>query len=823
MGGGNVERGVVLAALVALVGAGTTLVSGPRVARAQAGASDEESQIYVEEARAALAKKDYALAGRLLDKALKVNPRRIDAYVLRATVHALRKEYDQGIAVLRRARALAPDNPHVLTALGTQLVLGKKYDEGVALLEDVVRRWPDRYEAHAALAHYYEGVGRWADATVEFNAYFKTRPSSLAREDATHQVDLANALLRSGDPRAARTLYQKILTADGKSAIARLGLGWSIAAIDCAAAIPVLRGLADLVARYPEVLLVEGRCEMILGRSRDALESANNYSKLRPDAAEGWGLLGEARLSTGDLKGASVALREALERAPDNQLYSLYLARVERLQGQPVAAAARLQKAGAPAEFEDEWTHELGEALLADGRAAEAARLLAPWAEAHATDASARVLLGIALAESGDAPGAILHLEQTLVLRPTQQRARAPLAAALGTVAVAAFRRADYAQAEARLVRAAKLGDDPLILRNLGAVRLIAGNGPGAVDALERAAKLTPDAITLHLLGRAYAAVGKDKQADATLGQALKLASHAGTADSAHALDVRLDLASVQLTNGDSAESVATLEPAFASTDATRGPRVRAAYFVAARAAATGWMRVGAFERATRQLEEAAQRLPKDADELSVAVRCDLALAATGAGLRDAALRRLRELERDKSVCPFVTPADRLAVPILIAWNEGTQIAYADKALKRLEAIRKLASGPARPLVREAARVITLRAAAELYAKGNVGKARAYLAKARKYEDTPSAELLHDEAVMLLEDGQLDAAIAGLEAVAADVPEAYVNLGVAWERKGNSKKALEQYRRAATANVRFAPLRKWIAAKERIWGVEGGG
>ena len=785
----------------------------PVRAYAQAGGADEESEIYVQDARAALARKDYRQAGALLDKALKVNPRRIDTYVLRATVHALRKEYAQGIAVLRRARALAPDNPHVLTTLGAQLVLAHKYDEGVPLLEDVARRWPDRYDAHITLAHYYEGVGRWTDSIAQFNAYFKSRPGSLAGDDSTHQLDLANSMLRSGDARGARAIYECILAADQKNLLARLGVAWSLAAIDCGQALPRLRALADLASKYPEVLLVQGRCEMILGKTNEALGSAGEYNRLRPDAAEGWALLGDARMSTGDLKGAAAALRGALERAPGNPLYSLRLARVERLQGGASAAVQRLRKAGAPPGFEDEWTRELGEALLADGHADEATRLLGPWVEAHATDVGAQTMLGISMLGAGDADGAILHLEQALTLDPAQPRARPPLQAALATVGVAAFQKKDYTRAEARLARAAQLGDDALVLRDLGAVRLVAGNAPGAIEPLERAVKLAPDATSWHLLGRAYGKTGKDKQAEAALRQALKLVTDAG-----YALDIRVDLAAALVATGDAAEAVAVLEPAFAGNDAARAPRVRTAWFMAARAAATQWMRLGAFERATRQLEDAEKRLPRDAGDLSVAVRCDYALAATGAGLRDAALRRLHDLEHEKAVCPFAAPADRLAVPILIAWNEGSLIAFADQALKRLENLRKSASGPARPLVHEAARVILLRAAAELYGKGNVAKARSYVVKAHRYEDLASAELAHDDAVLLLEDGQLDAAISGLEAVAQVVPEALVNLGLAWERKGDPHKALDYYRRAAAAGVRFAPLRGWIVAKERMWG-----
>src|SRR6185369_209956 len=145
---------------------------------------------------------------------------------------------------------------------------------------------------------------------------------------------------------------------------------------------------------------------------------------------------GDARLAAGDLKGAAAALHAALERAPRRAVYALGLARVERLSGTPAAAVQRLRNAGAPAGYEDEWTRELGEALLADGKPGEAAHVLTPWVAAHATDVGAQTILGVALLDGGDAEAAAIHLEQALTLDPTQTRARAPLAAALVTSGV---------------------------------------------------------------------------------------------------------------------------------------------------------------------------------------------------------------------------------------------------------------------------------------------------------------------------------------------------------------------------------------------------
>jgi hypothetical protein len=72
--------------------------------------------------------------------------------------------------------------------------------------------------------------------------------------------------------------------------------------------------------------------------------------------------------------------------------------------------------------------------------------------------------------------------------------------------------------------------------------------------------------------------------------------------------------------------------------------------------------------------------------------------------------------------------------------------------------------------------------------------------------------------VIDLANGKLDAAISALERVQGDVPEALINLGVAYDRKHEPVKALEYWRKAAAGGARFAPLDGWIESKERLWG-----
>ncbi len=169
--------------------------------------------------------------------------------------------------------------------------------------------------------------------------------------------------------------------------------------------------------------------------------------------------------------------------------------------------------------------------------------------------------------------------------------------------------------------------------------------------------------------------------------------------------------------------------------------------------------------------------------------------------------------------CPFPPPADTQAAPILTAFTEGRTAKRASKALDRLTALAGKSSGPAAVLLGTATRVVALEAASDAYRGGRLALARRYLqagksATSRVGQD----ELAHNLAVLEVEDGNVDAAIVVLERLVAKLPEALVNLGIAYERKGDPVRALDAWRRARRVGVRFAPLGDWIESKERIYG-----
>lgn len=207
------------------------------------------------------------------------------------------------------------------------------------------------------------------------------------------------------------------------------------------------------------------------------------------------------------------------------------------------------------------------------------------------------------------------------------------------------------------------------------------------------------------------------------------------------------------------------------------------------------------------------------AEEPTLAAKCDLAVAAVTAGDAAAALTALHAISGQS--CPFPPPSDTQAAPILVAFTEGLNPKKAGKALDRLTALAGKSTGAAAALLGTAIRVVALNAAQDAYRAGQLAPARKYLATAKAANARyGNDEIAADLAVLDLADGHVDVAIGELDKLSAKVPEALVNLGIAFERKGDHVRALDTWRRARKLGVRFAPLTEWIESKERIYGGE---
>ncbi len=777
--------------------------------------AEDESASFVEDGRSALRNGKLDDAAKSLDQALALNPRRVEAYVLRSAVYAARKQYKEGIALMRRAQELAPGDAEVLTALGTHLVLSGDVTTGVPLLQQVVANEPSRYDAQLLLGHHWHDTARWPESIASLEAYFAARPAALAGEDARHRIELADSYLRYRQPQKALALFEQSHRGANKSKKgsgstelrARMGVAWATAAIDCKKARPLLRELEPMAEQHPEIWLVDGQCALALGDPNGALGLGRKYLDRAPKQnAAGHALVGEAYAARGLLAEAKKELEAARTLEPGRRRWTVRLASVLRRAGQHAEALATLEKLGAPTPpaSDADWWLEAGEAELALGEHAKVVARLTPVVPALVNHAPVRTVLGAAQLGAGQAEAAIPTLEDAEGIQ-SSARSRKLLSDALTNVAVAKLTANDAAGAEPLLTRAETLDGNAIVWRNLGIARLALNKSADAVLAFDRAVKADPSALHLMLAARAHA-INSD------IPGARGLYDRALSTDKDNA-EIAIDWAATEVAGGDPALAVVALEKT--ATSAHTGPlaaRHKAALATARHAAGLAQLRAGNGAKAVELLRAAA--VP---GESTLARKCDLAIAAVVAGDVPAALTALKAVQGQS--CPFPPPADTQAATILIAFTEGLSLKRAGKSLDRLTALAGKSTGVAAAMLGTAIRVVALNAAQDAYRAGQLAQARKYLATAKAANARVGGdEVAHNLAVLDLADGKVDAAIAQLERLGPRIPEALVNLGIAYERKGEHPKALDAWRRAKKAGVRFTPVNDWIESKERIYG-----
>lgn len=771
---------------------------------------EDESAGFVEEGRAALRRNELDDAAKALDQALALNPRRVEAYVLRSAVYAAKKQYSAGVALMKKAQALAPTDPEVLSALGSQLVLSGDVEAGVPLLVQVVAKDPARYDAQLLLGHHWHDAAKWSDAITALEAYFAHRPTALAKEDPRHQVDLADSYLRAHQAQKALTLFETAgehARSPGTQLRAKLGTAWATAAVDCKRARPLLHDLDTLGEQHPEIWLVDGQCALALGDSNGALALGRRYLERTKKNAAGHALVGEALAARGNLAEAKKELETARDLEPERRRFTVKLAQVLRRAGKPADALDVLTKLGPPAQAsaDPDWYTEKGEILLAQNDAAGAIAKLAPVMPELATNAPIHVVFGAAQLETNQAAAAVQTLEDGEKLQSTA-RGKKLLVEALVAAAVVKLAANDAAGAEPMLARANQLDDmNAVVWRDLGVARLALDKPGDAIGVLDRAAK-APDAaaVVIMLDARAHALTNDPAGARALYERAI--------ADKESALEVSLDWAASEVATGDPAVAVSALEKtASLAKSGAVVQRHRQALATARHASALAMLKAGNGQKALELMRAVV------AADTAIANRCDLAVAAVAADNASTALAALKNVAN--ATCPFPPPMDTQAVPILAAFTEGLNPKRAARSLDRLTALGAKTTGAAAALLGTAIRVVALNAASDAYHDGQLAAARKYLATAKAANArVGNDEVAHNLAVLDLADGRVDAAIAQLDRLAGKVPEALVNLGIAYERKGDHVRALDAWRRAKKLNVRFAPLPEWIDAKERIYG-----
>jgi protein O-GlcNAc transferase len=190
---------------------------------------------------------------------------------------------DQAVTFLRDLIRADPRNPDARLLLGSVLMEAGQREESIAQLREAVRLLPKSAEAHNALGEAYSTFGDPKAARPEFE-----RAVELDPRHAQAQVNLADVMLQQGDGQAAAPHLEQAIRLFGNK--------------------------PD--AAYPHYLWAK-----VYSDERDAAKAASELEQavaLRPDFAEAWSDLGDARKSLSDRDGALSAFRRAVALSPED-------------------------------------------------------------------------------------------------------------------------------------------------------------------------------------------------------------------------------------------------------------------------------------------------------------------------------------------------------------------------------------------------------------------------------------------------------------------------------------------------------------------------
>jgi protein O-GlcNAc transferase len=312
---------------------------------------------------------------------------------------------DQAVRVLHDVIKADPRNADARLLLGSVLAEAGDRAESIAQLQEAVRLLPQSAEAHHALGEALNNFDQKVPARAEFEKAVKLDPGF-----GQAQADLGALLFQAGEFRPAAEHLDRAIRIMGKSA-------------DSA---------------YPRYLRAK-----LYTEENEVLKAAAELKEavsLRPDFAEAWSDLGQARKALADDEGAFAAFERAVALAPDDAVAQTRLGSEYRNRGNAHQAVQHLQQAVKLNPENQTALYDLQLALREDGQIEQArearqklAELLRKRDEASENALKAVQLNneGAELEKGGNLRGALERYRTALDLNPEHVGIRTNLAVAL--------------------------------------------------------------------------------------------------------------------------------------------------------------------------------------------------------------------------------------------------------------------------------------------------------------------------------------------------------------------------------------------------------
>jgi protein O-GlcNAc transferase len=314
-------------------------------------------------------------------------------------------ERQQAVRVLHGIIKLNPKDADARLLLGSILTEDGDRSESIAQLSEAVRLRPQSAEAHNALGEAFNGFGDTKMSRGEFE-----KAVALGPEFAQAHVNLGQILVQASDFDAASKHLDR--------------------------ALQILGHTPD--AAYPQYLRAKVCTEQ--NQTQQAAAHLNEAVSLRPDFAEAWSDLGQARKALLDDAGALAAFKRAVDAGPGDAVARYRLGSEYLHQGETRLAIQQLQKALSLNPDDQSSLYILQTALRQDGQAEEARKMkerlieLLRRRDKAAENALIAVQLnnqGAAFEKAGDLRKAMEKYRAALELSPEHVGFRINFAAAL--------------------------------------------------------------------------------------------------------------------------------------------------------------------------------------------------------------------------------------------------------------------------------------------------------------------------------------------------------------------------------------------------------
>lgn len=307
-------------------------------------------QLLLDEAYAALEKKDFTAAVAVLQKYLAEQPNDAVAQSQLGYAFTALGKNDEAIAAYRAAVAIDPKQPAAQLNLGVALLEQERFVDAVAPLRAAAELLPTQAQPRFLLGTALERSGKSAEAA---QAYRDAVQLDAANADA--QFALGRVQLNSGQHAEAEETFRRLLAAHADHESAQLGLAQAlIAQQKLEPALPVLEAyaakhpdhretsqqLADLYFQLdrhdaalkaienverlagsgPSAATQRFRANILLRQKKydDAAKLLAAIAESQPGDAETHALLGRVHLERRDFPAAERELKAALQLAPQS-------------------------------------------------------------------------------------------------------------------------------------------------------------------------------------------------------------------------------------------------------------------------------------------------------------------------------------------------------------------------------------------------------------------------------------------------------------------------------------------------------------------------